>query len=51
MNEPFLAFSKVIVNYIHNKYRADRYKANIGKLILYILYQESIVYLKIDTRN
>ncbi len=32
MQEPFLAFSKVIVNYIHNKFKAEKYKANAAKL-------------------
>lgn len=32
MDEPFLAFSKVIVNYINNKFLAEKYKANMKKL-------------------
>lgn len=32
MQEPFLAFSKVIINYIHNKFKAEKYKANATKL-------------------
>lgn len=32
MQEPFLAFSKVIINYIHNKFKAEKYKANIAKV-------------------
>ncbi len=32
MQEPFLAFSKVIINYIHNKFKAEKYKANTTKL-------------------
>lgn len=30
--DPFLAFSKVIVNYIHNRFKAEKYKANLEKL-------------------
>lgn len=32
LQEPFIAFSKAIVSYIHNKFKAERYKANISKL-------------------
>ena len=32
MQEPFLAFSKAIINYIHNKFKAEKYKANIAKV-------------------
>ncbi len=32
MQEPFLAFAKVILNYIHNKFKAEKYKANAAKL-------------------
>lgn len=32
MQEPFLAFSKVILNYIHNKFKAKRYKDNLTKV-------------------
>lgn len=32
MQEPFLAFSKALVNYIHNKFQAEKYKSNIDKL-------------------
>ena len=32
MQEPFLAFTKVIVSYIHNRFKANKYKDNIVKL-------------------
>ena len=32
LQEPFIAFSKAIVSYIHNKFNAERYKANVAKL-------------------
>lgn len=32
MQEPFFAFSKVILNYIHNKFKAERYKDNLTKV-------------------
>lgn len=32
LQEPFIAFSKAIVSYIHNKFKAERYQANISKL-------------------
>ena len=32
MNEPFLAFSKVIVNYINNKFQYEKYKDNMKNL-------------------
>lgn len=32
MQEPFLAFAKVILNYIHNKFKAEKYKANATRL-------------------
>lgn len=32
MQEPFLAFSKAIINYIHNKFKAEKYKGNIAKV-------------------
>lgn len=30
--DPFLAFSKVIVNYIHNKFKAEKYKGQLESL-------------------
>ena len=32
LQEPFIAFSKAIVSYIHNKFKAERYKDNVAKL-------------------
>lgn len=33
LQDPFIAFSKEIINYIYNKFRTEKYKSNVEKVI------------------